>query len=101
MNLATSLELKRASGFNMSSDAVNFLNAIGVSYLSVFWPLFRDPNVSPGTPGILRISIGAPHVHAGLLRSVLRYFPLFVPYFDRPRLRPSTPRASSVPRTIW
>jgi hypothetical protein len=36
MNLETSLELKRGSGFNMSSDAVNFLNAIGVTYLSVF-----------------------------------------------------------------
>src|SRR5215208_684990 len=31
INLETSLELKRASGFNMSSDAVNFLNAISLS----------------------------------------------------------------------
>src|SRR6267142_1465551 len=35
MNLETSLELKRASGFNISSDEVNFLKAI--SLRSVFF----------------------------------------------------------------
>src|SRR5688572_7982087 len=29
------------------------------------------------------------------------YLPRLAPYFDRLRLRPSTPRASSVPRTMW
>ena len=31
----------------------------------------------------------------------LDYLPFFAPYLLRLRLRPSTPRASSVPRTMW
>src|SRR5882672_6512791 len=87
MNLETSLELKRASGFNISSDEVNFLKAI--SLRSVF---FRRG-------GLMFLPA---HRHAseraGILRrnceGILRYLLFLVPYLDRPRFRPSTPRAS-------
>src|SRR5687768_4198452 len=85
MNLETSLELKRASGFNISSDEVNFLKAIVSSVFCRRGDLMFLPN-----EGILRMK----------LWGILRYLPFLVPYLERPRFRPSTPRASRVPRTM-
>src|SRR5881394_1058493 len=54
MNLETSLELKRASGFNMSSEAVNFLKAIcEFRFLVARW---RPKCFSPKM-GILRMKL--------------------------------------------
>src|SRR5712672_4075902 len=82
MNLETSLELKRASGFNISSDEVNFLNAIGqFRFLSAVSSTGR-PDVSPhptthvATAGILRRNCGRNITLLALLGSVFRSPPL-------------------------
>src|SRR3982751_4422727 len=102
MNLETSLLLKRESGLSIRSLAVNFLNAI------VLKPFFGGEGLnSPCLFSTERRSIlrrvnqnyeprANKFAHATL---GLRYLGRLAPYFERLRLRPSTPRASRVPRT--
>src|SRR5258706_5802153 len=84
MNLETSLELKRASGFNISSDEVNFLNAIvQFRFLSAV-SLTGDLMFLP-TP---RHTSRRQEYSGEIVEGILRYLPFLVPYFDRPRFRP-------------
>src|SRR5688500_14686899 len=100
MNLLTSLLLWRGSGLSISSLDVNFLNA-----MSLFFPL---------SSRLSSTVIGSPREHRGNTPdSTIQdtsdragtfardYLPRFAPYLLRLRLRPSTPRASRVPRTMW
>src|SRR5438128_1763696 len=119
MNLLTSLLLKRASGLSMSSEAVNFLYAMvsQIRFPSRSSAEPPDPDDDQRDEEAAGENQAAPaffQLFAGHLDRVTRgceqkqdgvrhrrcYLLAFAPYLLRLRLRPSTPSASSVPRTM-